>query len=180
MLLTAGAGGCTIIFIVVAIISVHKTQQTIYTACAIMAFNIIGLILLLVIPVMHIKLVGFYMAWSYCAVYVLLVTSISNNVTGYTKKIFYNGVLMVFYTVGNFVGPLMMVAPPYLGSMLGYIAANCLTIILLLVARWRMAIENRKRLLLLAHNSTVSMVAANTYSQDDISDEEDKTFIYLL
>lgn len=64
-----------------------------------MVVDIIGLILLLVIPVEKVKLLGFYLAWSYCAAYVLLVTSISNNVSGYTKKIFYNGLLMIFYTV---------------------------------------------------------------------------------
>lgn len=120
------------------------------------------------------------MAWAYCSVYVLLVTSISNNVTGYTKKIFYNGVLMIFYTVGNFVGPLMMVAPPYVAGMLGYMIANCVVVVLLLIARWRMALVNRRRLLLLAHTSAASMAAANTFSQDDISDEQDQNFIYLL
>ena len=64
-----------------------------------MAIDVIGLILLVVIPVTRIKLVGFYMTWSYCAAYVLLITSVTNNVSGYTKKIFYNGSLMVFYTV---------------------------------------------------------------------------------
>jgi hypothetical protein len=180
MLLSAGTGGSTILFILIGIVSVQKTQQTIYTACGLMAADIVGIILLLVIPVTHVKLLGFYMAWSYVAVYVLMVTSISNNVTGYTKKIFYNGVLMIFYTVGNFAGPFMMEAPPYIAGMLGYIVANCIVIALLLIARWRMAIENRKRLLLMAHTSTASMAAANTYCQDDVSDGVDKSFIYLM
>lgn len=180
MLLTAGAGGSTILFIAIGVILVQKTQQTIYSACGLMATNIVGLILLLVIPVTRVKLLGFYMAWAYCSVYVLLVTSISNNVTGYTKKIFYNGVLMIFYTVGNFVGPLMMVTPPYIEGMLGYLAANCIVVVLLLIARWRMALVNRRRLLLLAHTSAASMAAANTFTQDDISDEQDQNFIYLL
>ncbi|CAO0795083.1 unnamed protein product [Mucor circinelloides] len=180
MLLTAGAGGSTILFIAIGVILVQKTQQTIYSACGLMVANIVGLILLLVIPVTRVKLLGFYMAWAYCSVYVLLVTSISNNVTGYTKKIFYNGVLMIFYTVGNFVGPLMMVTPPYIEGMLGYLAANCIVVVLLLIARWRMALVNRRRLLLLAHTSAASMAAANTFTQDDISDEQDQNFIYLL
>jgi hypothetical protein len=103
MLLTAGAGGSTILFIVIGVFCVQRYQQTIYTACGLMGCNIIGMILLLVIPKTQVKLLGFYFAWSYCAVYVLLITSISNNVSGYTKKIFYNGVLMVFYTLGNFI-----------------------------------------------------------------------------
>jgi hypothetical protein len=180
MLLSAGAGGSTILFIVIGVISVQKTKQTIYSACGLMAANIVGMILLLVIPVTRVKLLGFYMAWAYCSVYVLLVTSISNNVTGYTKKIFYNGALMVFYTLGNFIGPLMMVEPPYLAGMLGYLVCNCVVIVLMLIARWRMALVNRRRLLLLSHVSTNAMAQANMYAQDDISDEQDQNFIYLL
>lgn len=180
MLLTAGAGGSTVVFIVIAIVAVRKTQQTIYTACALTAVNIIGLILLLVIPITQLKLIGFYLAWSYCSVYVLLITSVSNNVTGYTKKIFYNGVLMLFYTIGNAVGPLMMVKPPFIEGMLGYLVANCLVFILFLVARWRMAVANSRRLLLMGHSSNVNMVPAHTYIQEDISDEQDQSFIYIL
>lgn len=177
MLLSAGTGCATISFIVIAIVSVQRTHQTIYTACALMFVNILGLVLLLVIPVARLKLIGFYMSWSYVSVYVLLVTSISNNVTGYTKKIFYNGVLMIFYTIGNFVGPLMMVAPPYIEGMIGYLVANILVLALLLLARSRMALVNKRRFLLLAH---MSGSAAQPICQDDISDEQDQTFIYLL
>lgn len=140
-----------------------------------MVIDIIGLILMLVIPITHVKLLGFYLAWSYCAAYVLMVTSISNNVSGYTKKIFYNGVLMIFYTIGNFCGPLMIVesqAPTYIGAMLGYICANVIVVILLLVARWKMATINKQRL----SSTTVVM----THVEDDLSDVQDSNFLYRL
>ncbi|KAI9281155.1 major facilitator superfamily domain-containing protein [Sporodiniella umbellata] len=180
ILLTVGAGGSTILFIGLAILGVRKTQQTIYTACGLTAINIIGLVLLLVIPVTRVKLLGFYLAWSYVSVYVLLITCISNNVTGYTKKIFYNGILMLFYTVGNFVGPLMMVKPPYTEGIVGYLVANCLVILSLLLARWRMAKVNETRLKQMGHASDAAMVAPYTYVQEDISDEQDQSFIYIL
>ncbi|KAG1451838.1 hypothetical protein G6F56_007981 [Rhizopus delemar] len=180
ILLTVGAGGSTIIFIGLAIVSVRKTQQTIYTACGLTSINIIGLILLIVIPTTKVKLIGFYLAWSYVSVYVLLITCISNNVTGYTKKIFYNGVLMLFYTIGNFVGPLMMVKPPYTEGIVGYLVANCLVVIFFLLARWRMALVNTHRLKELGHASDAAMVAPYTYVQEDISDEQDQSFIYIL
>lgn len=102
MLLSTGTGGIDIAFIVGAVWCVRKTGQVLYTACGLMLIDIIGLILLETIPFTKAKLVGFYLAWSYCAAWVLLVTSISNNVSGYTKKIFYNGMLIVFYTVNIF------------------------------------------------------------------------------
>lgn len=180
MLLSAGTGGATILFIVIGVVLVQKTRQTMYTACGLMVVNIIGLVLLLVIPATRFKLIGYYMSWAYCSVYVLMVTSISNNVTGYTKKIFYNGVLMIFYTIGNFLGPLMMVNPPYVAGMIGYLIANCLVVVLLLVSRWRMSVVNKRRMLVLAHTSAATVAAANTYTQDDISDVNDQTFLYLL
>lgn len=99
MLLSVGSGGIDIVMIIAAVWCVRKTGQLLYTACGLMAIDIIGLILLETIPVPKAKLAGFYLMWSYCAAWVLLVTSISNNVSGYTKKIFYNGLLIVFYTV---------------------------------------------------------------------------------
>ncbi|KAI8079018.1 major facilitator superfamily domain-containing protein [Gilbertella persicaria] len=181
MLLSTGTGGSTILFIVIGIVLVQKYHQTIYTACFLMCFDVLGLLLLLVIPMDKAKILGFFLSWSYVAVYVLMVTCISNNVTGYTKKIFYNGILMIFYTIGNFVGPLMMTSPPYLAGMIGYLVAGVLVISLLLIARWRMAVVNRRRLLLLNNSTANSMAAvAHNYDLDDISDEQDQTFIYLL
>lgn len=94
-----GSGGADIIFIIIAVMVAKRTGETLLTACGMMLIDLIGLILLQVIPVMRVKLVGFYMVWSYCAAYVLMIASVSNNISGYTKKIFYNGSLMIFYTV---------------------------------------------------------------------------------
>jgi hypothetical protein len=140
-----------------------------------MIIDIIGIILLEVIPNQHAKLVGFYLAWSYCAAYVLMVTSVSNNVSGYTKKIFYNGVIMIFYTLGNFCGPLMIVesqAPNYIGGMIGYICANAIVVVLLLIARYKMAAINRTRL-----NTSPDVM---TSVEDDLSDLQDPNFLYRL
>jgi hypothetical protein len=107
------------LFIVIGVISVQKNQQTIYSAWGLTATNIVGMILLLVIPVTRVKLLVFCMAGSYYSVYVLLVTSISNNMTGYQENLLYNGALMVFYTLGNFIRPFMMVEPPYICEYVG-------------------------------------------------------------
>ena len=174
-MLSIGAGVADIIFIVAAIVLVRKTRQTIYTAVGLMIIDILGLILLEVIPQPHVKLVGFYMSWAYAAVYVLMVTSISNNVSGYTKKIFYNGMVMIFYTIGNFCGPLMIVesqAPNYISAMIGYICANFVVVILLLIARQKMANVNKQR--------TTSPAVIMTNVEDDLSDLQDTNFLYRL
>lgn len=62
--------------------------------------------------------------------------------------------------------------PSYLGAMLGYIVANVLVIVLLLIARWKMATINRYRML------RPPGVATNV--EDDLSDVQDPNFIYRL
>ncbi|KAI9278607.1 major facilitator superfamily domain-containing protein [Phascolomyces articulosus] len=175
VLLTIGTGGSDIIFIIAAVWCARKTGNLLYTACGLMVIDVVGLILLQVIPVMRLKLIGFYMSWSYCAAYVLMIASITNNVSGYTKKIFYNGSLMVFYTIGNAVGPLLMIesqAPGYITGMTTYTVANALVIVLLCIARWKMASVNRYRL---ARSSGVV-----TNVEDDLSDVADPNYIYTM
>lgn len=115
------------------------------------------------------------MCWSFCAAYVLFLTAIANNVSGYTKKIFYSSVVMVFYTIGNFAGPQMMVdkqKPLYLGGMIGYMAADLIVIVLLQFVRWDMAKENKKRL----ENPSTETVDVN----EDLTDKENPHFLYRL
>ncbi|KAG0185730.1 hypothetical protein DFQ28_008926, partial [Apophysomyces sp. BC1034] len=54
----------------------------------------IGMVLIIVIPVPKVKLIGLCLQMAIVTTYVLMLTSISNNVSGYTKKIFYNGMMM--------------------------------------------------------------------------------------
>ena len=70
--------------------------------------SFLGALFLTVIPTGGAMLVGIFLSATSPA-YTLLQTMISNNVSGYTKKIFYTGGNLVAYCLGNFVGPLMMV-----------------------------------------------------------------------
>lgn len=168
MTIPSGVTDC--IYIIAAVWYNRRYGNTLYAACVFLFIDIIGLILLVVIPLPKAKLLGLYLAWAFCAAFVLLLVSIANNVTGYTKKVFYSSSLMVFYTFGNFIGPFMMVPPTYVGGMIGCIAANAVTIVLLMYARWDMAKENRKRL----DNPVDHKV------HPDMTDVENKNFIYRL
>lgn len=170
-MLTIPSGAATCIFIIIAVLVNRRYGQTLILACVFLGTAILGLILILVIPVLKVKLVGLVFVWSYCASFVMLLTAVANNVTGYTKKIFYSSSIMVFYTLGNFIGPFMMVssqAPLYIGGMIGYIVANFLCILIFLFVRWSMVKENRQRL---ANSVKVDVV-------DDMTDVENKSFIY--
>lgn len=170
-----GTGAADILFILSAIYISGKTKQTIYTSMGLVCISFVGLILFEVIPNPHYKLFGYYLSWAYCSAYVLTVTCVSNNVSGYTKKIFYNGMIMIFYTIGNFCGPLMIIesqAPNYPPAIITYMCANIIVIILFYVARREMAKVNEERLAC----STIVM----TNVEDDLSDVQDPNFIYRL
>ncbi|KAG0179516.1 hypothetical protein DFQ29_002023 [Apophysomyces sp. BC1021] len=153
----------------------NRTNQTLYVASIMMFIGAIGTLLMVLIPEPKYKLIGQYLGLASVSSYVLMVASISNNVSGYTKKIFYNGMMMIFYTIGNFVGPFVMApkfAPHYVGSLVIYVCAMMISAVLLLVARWRMALINRQRLMRLS-----GMV---TNVEDDLTDVQDPNFIYRL
>ncbi|KAI9008860.1 major facilitator superfamily domain-containing protein [Phycomyces nitens] len=153
----------------------RRTNQMIYTSILMSSISMVGCVLLATIPQGAIKLLGYYISWAVAGATTLALTIISNDVSGYTKKICYNGMNMVFFTVGNFIGPLMMVerqSPRYVGGMVGFAAANIVTILCMLLVRILMSRENKKRL------------ANGPYETTDVyldkTDAEDKNFIYRL
>lgn len=173
ILLSVPSGAADCLYIAIAIYYNRRYGNTLYTACACLLVAILGLILLIVIPLAKAKLLGLYLTWAYAAAFVMLLVSIANNVAGYTKKVFYSSSLMVFYTLGNFIGPFLMVpdqAPLFVGGMVGCIVANAVTILLFIYARWDMARENRKRI----------ANPANTQVVPDMTDKENKDYIYRL
>ncbi|KAI9316390.1 major facilitator superfamily domain-containing protein [Dichotomocladium elegans] len=175
LLLGVPTGAVVIIFIALSIWYNRKYGNTLYVACVMLVITIIGLILLITIPVPKAKLLGLYLLWGYCAAFSMFLSSVANNVCGYTKKLFYSSCIIVFYTIGNFAGPLMMVdsqKPLYLGGMIAYIAADAIAILLLLYARYWMARSNRERL--------SRGISKSEGEKLDMTDREDPNFIYRL
>lgn len=151
-----------------------------YIGAGFTAISMIGMIFLLVLPLGGVQLLGLYLCGTN-STYNLLQTSISNNVSGYTKNIFYTAANMVAYCIGNFVGPLMMVqkqAPRYTGGLVRYIVADFLVIILFLFVRFTYARENRRRLYL----KEQGMVPPRPENREelDLTNKEDLNFLYRL
>ncbi|CAO0795511.1 unnamed protein product [Mucor circinelloides] len=161
-------------FAMVSVLIAHKLQKNTFTAIGTAIISLLGCILMAVIPGTP-KLVGLYLSWAMTGTSSLVLTLVTNNVSGYTKKVFYNAVLIVGQTFGNFIGPLIMIeeqAPTYWGGILGFCLANALIIVLLLVLYFMMIRENKRRLANLPENET------DVYL--DLTDKQDKNFIYKL
>ncbi|KAG0166807.1 hypothetical protein DFQ28_010695 [Apophysomyces sp. BC1034] len=174
ILLSVPSGVVDCIFIIVAVWYNRHYGRTLYVASILLTISTLGLILLVTIPKPQAKLLGLYLCWAFPAAYTLLLASVANNVSGYTKKIFYSCVMIVMYTIGNFSGPLMMVSwqkPLYLGGMIGYICANTISSVLMLIAHYFMAKSNRERL---------ANPKPEVDTSEDLTDRENPNFIYRL
>lgn len=157
-----------------AILIAKRFQQNTLTAILMSIISLLGCVLMIVIPGKP-KLIGYYLAWAMTGVSALIQTLVSNNVSGYTKKVFYNGFNMMAVTVGNFIGPLMMTenqAPYYTGAIIGYIVANIVLIVCLLCVYFIMNKENRRRL------NQPPEFETDVYL--DLTDKQDRNIIYKL
>ncbi|KAG1358171.1 hypothetical protein G6F62_000948 [Rhizopus arrhizus] len=175
ILMQIPSGCVSALFSLLGVWVARKTKQLYMAVVVCTIISLIGVILLAVLPLSGIKLLGYFLAWALNGTAVILVTMIASNVTGYTKKIFYNGMNMIFFTLGNFTGPLVMLeheAPVYKTGMIIYCIGNAAILVMLFLARQLMAAQNKKRL---------SNPTGEKYDvKDDLTDQENKSFIYQL
>lgn len=161
--------------VIMATFIARRTRQVCFTGVFMAGISLVGCIILAAVSEGAVKLLGYYLSWGSTGAYGLLATLIGNNVSGYSKKVFYNTTLVIFYTIGNFVGPLIMLEhqkPRYLGAITGFCVGNGVAICCFLVLRWMMVTENRKRL--------ADPPSEPTDAHLDLTDKEDKNFIYRL
>ncbi|KAG0162456.1 hypothetical protein DFQ28_004452 [Apophysomyces sp. BC1034] len=174
ILLGVPSGIVDCLYIIIAVWFNRRYGHTLYLAAFLPCISSLGLLLLVTIPMPQAKLLGLYLCWATPAAYTMFLASISNNVSGYSKKIFYSCSIMVTYTIGNFIGPLIMVGwqkPLYLGGMIGAIGANTVATILVLITRYLMAKSNRERL---------ANPKPEVDQNEDLTDRENPNFIYRL
>ncbi|KAI7888356.1 major facilitator superfamily domain-containing protein [Mucor mucedo] len=175
ILLQIPMGFSAAFFAVLAVFVARKTKQLFLGVVVSSTVSLVGVILLAVLPPSGIKLLGYFLAWAMNGTSVMLLTITGSNVTGYTKKIFYNGMNMIFYTLGNFIGPLVMLAeeaPVYKTGMIIYCIGNGAIIVMIFVNRQIMARKNKIRL------NNPSGVIFDV--KDDLTDRENHNFIYKL
>lgn len=81
--------------------------------------------------------------------------------------------IIIGYTVGNIVGPVIMIdGPKYVGGMVGCISANFVMILLMVYLRFWLAHENKRR----AANGGEKLTSVD----NDITDRQDPNFVYRL
>lgn len=176
VLLTIPSGVFSFILMYASTTYSKKKGEIIWIAIGTCTISLIGLICLLVIPSGGAKLIGLYLSWGCTPTYTLMQASISSNVSGYSKKIFYTSGNLIFYTIGNFIGPLLLRekdAPRYFMGMGVYVAANVVVIILFVFLRYSYTQANKKR-----HLDKNTNIVALPDDFEDMTDVQNQNFVY--
>ncbi|KAI9255748.1 major facilitator superfamily domain-containing protein [Phascolomyces articulosus] len=161
----------------------HKFKEIGYVGASAFVLSFIGVLLLRVLPDGAIKLVGYYFS-PVNAGYVMIVTSASNNVAGYTKKIFYNGCILTALCVGNMIGPLLMTesdSPRYTRAFSIYMVADLIAIALSLILRCMHVRDNHQKKESLEQGKVHTLVGdRNKLFTIDLTDIEDPYYVYRI
>jgi uncharacterized membrane protein len=142
--------------------------------CVAFGTSALGILLVITVPFDKAKLLGLYITIAFGSGFMLIFSSVTNNVTGYTKKLFYVSTMTAAFNLGCYIGPLLMLdseKPFYIGTMIGFIGCDIVAIILLLISRHIMSKSNRERL---ANPKDV------THEEEDRTDRENPNFIYRM
>ncbi|ORZ02147.1 major facilitator superfamily domain-containing protein [Syncephalastrum racemosum] len=144
----------------------------------------LGSLLLAVLPSNGSRLAGLYLTNNLGGV-LLMQTYIANNVAGVTKKALYTNVNMLGFSVGSFVGPLLVRgenAPRYIPALITFMVTQGLAALVFLYLRWSYKRENERRQdYLNAHpNEGLQENEKITGYEDDMTDKQNIRFIYRL
>ncbi|KAI8148217.1 major facilitator superfamily domain-containing protein [Fennellomyces sp. T-0311] len=175
ILLKIPPGAFMSLSVVLATAIAQRTRQLCYSAIFTCLFSFAGCLILATAEQNVAKLVGLYLTVFWSGSYSIMTTIIGSNVSGYSKKIFYNGALVFCMTIGNIIGPLIMLerqAPRYIGGMTAFCVGNGVALVCFVLIRFAMQRANRNRL--------ANPTGETTDIYMDLTDKEDKNFIYRL
>ncbi|KAI8142113.1 major facilitator superfamily domain-containing protein [Fennellomyces sp. T-0311] len=158
--------------------STRLKHHVAYTIAGFSVIPLVGMILLCSIDSSEGRLVGLIFSPTNFAT-AGTQALISSNVSGYTKMIFYTTSNMIAITLGHFVGPLILLeryAPRYRQSLVVYIIAEALSILLMLYMGWSLAQDRRRRLLELQDGTKEGHIIE--LQDEDLTDRQDIHFVY--
>ncbi|VUC26107.1 unnamed protein product [Clonostachys rosea] len=163
-----------------------KYQSRSLIAFIAILFPMVGGILMIVLPQTAKAglLIGYYMISVSGSAWGLVMVMISNNTLGYTKKATVNGLQILAYGAGNWIGPQTFrssEAPEYRsGKMMVAIMYGASAVVLLLI-RLVNVLENRRRDRIQAESGTTDMTEeAERAKFLDLTDFEQPHFRYIL
>jgi len=126
------------------------------------------------------RLAGFYLTQSYATAFVVLLSLISSNVAGYTKKTTVSALYLMGYCIGNLIGPQVFQpedAPEYRPAEITILICWTLNLALLLVVRQINVSRNKKKERLTSAPEYHKVLNGEFL---DLTDMENPEFRYIL
>ncbi|EJT98412.1 MFS allantoate transporter [Dacryopinax primogenitus] len=153
--------------------------RLLFGACS-EAISLLGILLVYALPdeLKVGKLIGYYFTQASATGFVVLLSLVSSNVAGYTKKTTVSALYLIAYCVGNLIGPQIFQtkdAPRYTPALITIVVCWILCIILLLVIWFVNARENRRRD---AFRKSPEYVHVQNQEFLDLTDGENMDFRY--
>ncbi|CCG81506.1 putative MFS allantoate transporter [Taphrina deformans PYCC 5710] len=184
LLLGTPAGAVEIVWILFFAWLATRTNQRMYTALLSFIVPLIGLIM--VASAKHVTgLIGYYLIYGYPVGSVLILSLISANTAGYTKKVTVNAINLIAYCVGNIIGPQTFQAkdsPDYKPAKIAMVICFGVCMLDFMIIRYLAVRENKRRDSLLASGD---LNAGKIYGDKeagilDLTDRENLSFRYNL
>lgn len=162
----------------------RRLDRTLFAFIAIL-IPMVGGIMMIVIP-LHAKaalLIGYYFIGAAGSAWCLVMVMISNNTLGYTKKATVNGLQILAYAAGNWIGPQTFrsnQAPDYYDGKLMVAVMYGLSALTLVAIRVVNILENRRRDRRAKDEPAVNATPTGGTEFLDLTDFEQPNFRYVL
>jgi hypothetical protein len=133
------------------------------------------------------RLICYYLTGSYNASFVLILSILTANIAGHTKKVVTNAMIFIGVCAGNIAGPFFYrgdQAPQYPLGIWSMIVSNFVEILLVILLRTMLAWENRRRDQLQGIGPDGEGNEARQWEMDqtafsDLTDKENLNFRYI-
>lgn len=181
LILGTPAGAVEIVWILFFAWLATRTNQRLYCALAAFVVPLIGLIMVASTNGVT-GLIGYYLIYGYPTGSVIILSLISSNTAGYSKKVLVNAVNLCSYCVGNAIGPQIFRAsdaPHYRPAKIAMVLCFALCMVILYVIRVLAVRENAKRDRLLASGDAKAHDNRDA-AVNDLTDRENASFRYNL
>ncbi|KAJ6087045.1 hypothetical protein N7467_005959 [Penicillium canescens] len=159
-----------------------RTGQRILCSLGGLLTATIGVVLIVALPLENNigRLIGYYMTQAFPTSFVALLSLISSNVAGYTKKTTVAALYLIGYCAGNIIGPLTFRpqdAPRYISAEIIIICCWGVSLLILLYIWWWYNKENRRKAAIV---SRADYVRLENREWLDLTDRENHDFVYTL
>ncbi|KAJ5151108.1 transporter [Penicillium canariense] len=160
----------------------YITNQRLLCSLGGLVTAMVGVILIVALPESNNvgRLIGYYMTQASPTTFVALLSMISSNVAGYTKKTTVAALYLIGYCVGNIIGPQTFRpkdAPHYVPAVITIIVCFGVSLCIMVFIWWWYRKENARKLEIQARPDYVRL---ENQEWLDLTDRENPDFMYAV